>query len=200
MIQFEGNELQYIVHSTYFKVTELYFLADSDTPILQTDASDYGIGGYLYTIRDEKVRVVHFFSKALVGAQLNWSAGEKECYGLYYGVKLFEVELDGRYFILSNGFSQSEHPVFSLRRALIMPRRETGNIHSPTADVRHDHPGQIYNHHGSERGIQSDRIVGDSHKESRRTTILRYFPDLYYGHWSDTFLYATYVRTPSPLR
>ena len=100
----------------------------------------------------------------------------------------------------SNGFSQSEHPVFSLRRALIMPRRETGNIHSPTADVRHDHPGQIYNHHGSERGIQSDRIVGDSHKESRRTTILRYFPDLYYGHWSDTFLYATYVRTPSPLR
>ena len=75
---------------------ELYFLADSDTPILQTDASDYGIGGYLYTVRDDKVRVVRFFSKALAGAQLNWSAREKECYGLYYGVKLFEAELDGR--------------------------------------------------------------------------------------------------------
>ena len=28
----------------------------------------------------------------------------------------------------SNGFSQSEHPVFSLRRALITPRREMGNM------------------------------------------------------------------------
>ena len=36
-----------------------------------------------------------------MGAQLNWSAREKECYGLYYGVKLFEAELDGRYFILA---------------------------------------------------------------------------------------------------
>ena len=35
----------------------------------QTDASDYGIGGYLYTIRDGKVRVVRSFSKALVGAE-----------------------------------------------------------------------------------------------------------------------------------
>ena len=32
---------------------------------------------------------------------MNWSAREKECYGLYYGVKLFEAELDGRYFILA---------------------------------------------------------------------------------------------------
>jgi hypothetical protein len=29
---------------------ELYFLEDNVTPILQTDASDYGIGGYLYMI------------------------------------------------------------------------------------------------------------------------------------------------------
>ena len=68
-------------------------MSDSDNPILQTDASDYGIGGYLYTIRDEKVRVVRFFSKALVGAQLNWSARDR--------VKLFEAWLDGRYFILA---------------------------------------------------------------------------------------------------
>ena len=29
---------------------ELYFLEDTETPILQADASDYGIGGYLYMI------------------------------------------------------------------------------------------------------------------------------------------------------
>ncbi len=61
---------------------ELYFLEDTEIPILQTDASDYGIGGYLYTIRDKQVRVIRFFSKSLVGSQLNWSAREKECYGV----------------------------------------------------------------------------------------------------------------------
>jgi len=33
-------------------------------------------------------------------SQLNWFAREKECCGIYYGVKLFEDLLDNRYFIL----------------------------------------------------------------------------------------------------
>ena len=69
------------------------------TPILQTDASDYGIGGYLFMVTNGKVRV-RFFSKALVGPQLNWSVREKECYGIFYGVRLFEDLLDNRPFIL----------------------------------------------------------------------------------------------------
>ena len=44
--------------------------------------------------------MVRFFSKALVGPQLNWSVREKECYGLFYGVRLFEDLLDNRPFIL----------------------------------------------------------------------------------------------------
>ena len=44
---------------------ELFFLEDTATPILQTDASDYGIGGYVFMITGGKVRVVRFFSKAL---------------------------------------------------------------------------------------------------------------------------------------
>ena len=47
-------------------------------------------------IVNHQVRVIRFFSKSLVGSQLNWSAREKEC----YGVKLFEDLLDNRYFIL----------------------------------------------------------------------------------------------------
>jgi len=50
---------------------ELYFLEDPDIPILQTDASDYGVGGYMFTVNQGKVRVIRFYSKALVGAQLN---------------------------------------------------------------------------------------------------------------------------------
>ena len=72
----------------------------SATPILQTDASDYGIGGHLFIVTNDKVRVVRFFSKALVGPQLNWSVREKECYGIFYGVRLFEDLLDNRPFIL----------------------------------------------------------------------------------------------------
>jgi hypothetical protein len=53
---------------------ELYFLEDT--------ASDYGIGGYLYRVTNGKVRVIRFFSKALTGAQLNWSTRKKECYGI----------------------------------------------------------------------------------------------------------------------
>ena len=51
-------------------------------------------------IVNHQVRVIRFFSKSLVGSQLKWSAREKECYGIYYGVKLFEDLLDNGYFIL----------------------------------------------------------------------------------------------------
>jgi hypothetical protein len=79
---------------------QLYFLDDTTTPILQTDASDYGLGAYFYEIRDGKVRVIRFLSKSLTGAQLNWSTIEKECYGLYWAVKMLEEYLDNRRFIL----------------------------------------------------------------------------------------------------
>ena len=66
-------------HRAVSSCQELYFLEDDDVPI----------------------HVIRFFSKALTGAQLNWYTREKECYGIFYGVELFEAELDGRYSILS---------------------------------------------------------------------------------------------------
>ncbi len=33
--------------------------------------------------------MVRFFSKALIGPQLNWSVRKKECFGIFYGVRLF---------------------------------------------------------------------------------------------------------------
>jgi len=65
---------------------ELCFLEGTATPILQTDAYDYGIGAYMHMVTNGQVRVIRFFSKSLVGSQLNWSAREKECYGIYYGM------------------------------------------------------------------------------------------------------------------
>ena len=51
-------------------------------------------------VTNGKVRVMRFFTEALVGAQLNWSTREKECYGICFGVKTFEDRLDIRRFIL----------------------------------------------------------------------------------------------------
>jgi len=38
--------------------------------------------------------------KSLTGAQFDWSTIEKECYGLYWAVKMLEEYLDNRRFIL----------------------------------------------------------------------------------------------------
>ena len=51
---------------------EFYFLEDITTPILQTDASDYGIGGYLYMATNGKVRVIRFYQGNRVLMDLLW--------------------------------------------------------------------------------------------------------------------------------
>ena len=59
----EAREAFHYCRVTVSNFQELYFLEDTVTPILQTDASDYGIGGYLYMIVNHQVRVIRFFSK-----------------------------------------------------------------------------------------------------------------------------------------
>ena len=87
----EAKEAIHFCRVAVSNCQELYLLEDTATPIIQTDASDI--------IIDHQIRVIRFFSKSLVGSQLNLSAKEKECYGIYYGVKLFEDLLHNRYFI-----------------------------------------------------------------------------------------------------
>jgi hypothetical protein len=60
--------------------------------------TEESIGGYMYMVTNGQVR---FFSKSLIGSQLNWSTREKDCSGIFEDcVKLFEDLLDNRYFIL----------------------------------------------------------------------------------------------------
>ena len=51
-----------------------------------TDASDYGIVGYLYQLVDGKELSISFVSKSLTGAQLGWSTIQKESYASYYSI------------------------------------------------------------------------------------------------------------------
>ena len=49
-----------------------------------TDASDYGIGGYLYQVIDNKKQLVALVSKSLAQTQLNWSTIQKEAYAIFF--------------------------------------------------------------------------------------------------------------------
>ena len=74
---------------------KLYFINEIWKIGLETDASDYGIGGFLFQIdpsSGDKVPI-QFVSKSLTGPQLRWSTPEKEMYALYFTVKKLEYIL-----------------------------------------------------------------------------------------------------------
>ena len=57
----EAIEAFHYCRVTVSNCQELYFwVSVTATPILQTDASDYGIGGYLYMIVNHQVRVIRY--------------------------------------------------------------------------------------------------------------------------------------------
>ena len=51
----------------------LFFVDDSAPIFVHTDASDYGIGAYLFQVIDGKERPVAFMSRALTAVECKWS-------------------------------------------------------------------------------------------------------------------------------
>ena len=79
---------------------KLFFMQDYWDIGMETDASDYGIGAFLFQIdpvSGSKVPI-QFVSKSLTGPQLRWSTPEKEMYAKYYSVKKLEYILGDRPF------------------------------------------------------------------------------------------------------
>ena len=69
--------------------------------ILQTDASDFGVGAVLSQLDDnEREQVVAYASKALSARQQKFSATEKEAYAVVFGTQHFRVYLLGRHFTI----------------------------------------------------------------------------------------------------
>lgn len=79
---------------------KLYFIDPTITPILQTDASDYGIGGMLYQMKDNKMFPIRYISKSLQGSQLNWSTIEKECYAIFFCIQKLKPLLGSSHFMV----------------------------------------------------------------------------------------------------
>ena len=71
----------------------------SDTFVLQTDASGFGIGAVLTVMRDGQELPCGFYSKLMSGAESRYSASEKECLALVRGIEHFDVHLLGKPFV-----------------------------------------------------------------------------------------------------
>jgi hypothetical protein len=69
---------------------KLYYV-DNDLSIhVRADASDYGIGGYIFQKNGHKELPIRFISKSLHKSQLNWSTIEKEAFAIFYTVTKYD--------------------------------------------------------------------------------------------------------------
>ena len=81
----------------------LFFRREDLGPVyLQTDASDYGIGAYMFQLDNDGVshRPIEFISKTLSSTQKRWGIPDKEAYAIFYALKKWEHHLRDREFIL----------------------------------------------------------------------------------------------------
>ena len=74
---------------------------ESREVLLQSDASERGIGAVLSQMTEEGVeRPVAFFSRKLLPRETRYSTVEKECLGVVAALKHFDVHLVGRRFTI----------------------------------------------------------------------------------------------------
>ena len=82
---------------------QLYFMNNNtaECPVfLHTDASQYGIGAYLFQMVDGVERPIYFLSKTLNKTELKWSTIEKEQYAIFYALTKLEHYLRDVHFVL----------------------------------------------------------------------------------------------------
>jgi transposase InsO family protein len=83
-----------VLKNAVWNCPRLYFWQPHLPVNLHTDACDTGIGAYLFQV-DEKGNElpIGFLSRALKGAELNWSTFEQEGYAIHQALKKFEYLL-----------------------------------------------------------------------------------------------------------
>jgi hypothetical protein len=78
----------------------MHFLSDTDPIYLHTDASDYGVGGYLFQLVKGKETPIAFVSKSLINAQLRWAVIQKEAYAIFFACTYLQSLLRDRSFAI----------------------------------------------------------------------------------------------------
>jgi hypothetical protein len=96
----EAEQAFYDVREEVASCPALFFVDENAPIIVMTDASDYGIGAYIYQLIDNVEKPIVFMSKALHGAELNWSTVEKEAYAIYATLTKYHHLLRDNKFLL----------------------------------------------------------------------------------------------------
>lgn len=66
--------------------------------VIQTDASDRGMGAVLYQVIGDVERPIAFASKTLTSAQRNYTVTERECLAVLFGIEKFRPYVEGTKF------------------------------------------------------------------------------------------------------
>ena len=101
-ISWEPEELEafHKIKTAMENCTKLFFVDETSEVFLLTDASDYGIGAYLYQRIEGKECPIRFMSHTLTDVQLRWSTVEKECYAIFRAIQEMNYLLSDRKFHL----------------------------------------------------------------------------------------------------
>ena len=79
---------------------KLFFLHDTSPIYVHTDASQYGMGAYLFQVRDGIQYPIRFISKAFDDRMSRWSTMQQEGYAIYYAITEWDFLLRDRRFTL----------------------------------------------------------------------------------------------------
>ena len=76
----------------------LYFMDETSPICLHTDASNYGVGAYLFQVVDGNQRPIAFLSKSLDDRMRRWDTPQKEGFAIFYALNKFDYLLRDRRF------------------------------------------------------------------------------------------------------
>jgi len=115
-----------------------------DVPfILDTDASDSGLGAVLSQVQDGQERVIAYAARALSKAERNYSTTRKELLALVWGSEHFETYLYGRRFL-----ARTDHNALRWLRNFKSPKGQVARWLERLSDfdfeVQH-RPGRLHN-------------------------------------------------------
>ena len=89
---------------------QLYFVDDELPIYVHTDASDYGVGAYVFQEDPSRKQIpIRFLSKALTDEQLRWSTPEKETYAIFWTLMELDYLLRDRFFIIRTDHSNLQY-------------------------------------------------------------------------------------------
>ena len=89
----EGQHAFATIKSLTESCPKLFFLDDNSPIYLNTDASSYEVGEYIYQLTNDYEVPIAFMSSSLTGSQLNWGNPQKEAYAIYAAIYKFEYLL-----------------------------------------------------------------------------------------------------------